>query len=210
MGRSVDKNFEVGVCILAGGASRRFGGNKAFANLHGKPLLEHVLDRIRAQTTGPLIINANDPEQYARFGLKVISDDQWPEAGPLVGVYAAMSWARDVGLDQVVTVAVDQPHLPMDFVATLLRTGAPAIAASHGRPHPVNALWPANDLAALHGYLASGKRSVFGWAEICQARIAEFQASPDAVDPFLNVNTPDDLRAAEQASVAHRTEIGPP
>ena len=210
MGRSVDKNFEVGVCILAGGASRRFGGSKAFANLHGKPLLEHVIDRIRAQTTGPLIINANDPEQYERFGLTVIADDRWPEAGPLAGVYAAMSWARDVGLDQVVTVAVDQPHLPMDFVATLLRTGAPAIAASLGRPHPVNALWPVNDLAALDGYLASGKRSVQGWAESCQARVAEFQATPEAVDPFLNVNTPDDLRTAEQASVAHRTEIAPP
>jgi molybdopterin-guanine dinucleotide biosynthesis protein A len=98
----------------------------------------------------------------------------------------------------------------MDFVATLLRTGAPAIAASFGRPHPVSALWPANDLAALDGYLASGKRSVFGWGEICQARVAEFQASLDAIDPFLNVNTPDDLRTAEQASVAHRTEIGPP
>ena len=210
MGWSVDKNFEVGVCILAGGASRRFGGNKAFANLHGKPLLEHVIDRIRAQTTGPLIINANDPEQYERFGLKVSADDQWPGAGPLAGVYAAMSWARDVGLGQVVTVAVDQPHVPMDFVATLLRTGAPAIAASLGRPHPVNALWPANVLAALDGYLASGKRSVLGWAESCQARVAEFQALPDAVDPFLNMNTPDDLHTAEQASVAHRTEIAPP
>lgn len=125
-------------------------------------------------------------------------------------MYAAMSWARDVGLGQVVTVAVDQPHLPMGFVTTLLRTGAPAVAAALGRPHPVNALWPANDLAALDGYLASGKRSVFGWAEICQARVAEFQASPDAVEPFLNVNTPDDLRTAEQASVAHRTEIAAP
>ena len=210
MGRSVDKNSEVGVCILAGGASRRIGANKAFANLHGKPLLEHVIDRICVQTTGPLIINANDPELYARFGLKVIADDQWPEAGPLAGVYTAMSWASDVGLDQVVTVAVDQPHLPIDFVVTLLRTGAPAIAASLGRPHPVNALWPADNLAALDSYLASGKRSALGWAESCQARVAEFQASLDAIDPFLNVNTPDDLRAAEQASVAHMTEIAPP
>lgn len=210
MGRSVGRISEVGVCILAGGASCRFRANKAFANLHGKPLLEQVIDRIRAHTTGPLIINANDPEQYARFGLTVIADDLWPEAGPLAGVNAAMSWARDVGLDQVVTVAADQRHLPMDFVATLLRTGAPAIAASLGRPHPVNALWPAKDLGALDDYLASGKRSVLDWAESCQARIAEFQASLDAIDPFLNVNTPDDLRAAEQASVAHMTEIAPP
>lgn len=151
MGRSVGRISEVVICILAGGASRRFRANKAFANLHGKPLLEHVIERIRAQKTGP-----------------------------------------------------------MDFVATRLRTGAPAIAASLGRPHPVNALWPANDLGALHNYLASGKRSVFGWAESCQARVAEFQASLDAIDSFLNVNTPDDLRSAEQASVAHRTEIAPP
>lgn len=204
------KISEVGVCILAGGASRRFGGNKAFANLHGKLLLEHVIDRVRAQTSGPLIINANDLQQYERFGLNVIADDKWFGSGPLAGIYAAMSWARDIGLDQVVTVAVDQPHLPPNYLATLLRTGAPAIAASFGRRHPVNALWAPNQLAALDGYLGSGERSVLGWAESCQARVAEFQTSPDAVDPFLNVNTPDDLRIAELASVAHGTEIAPP
>lgn len=197
------KVSEVGVCILAGGASRRFGGNKAFAKLHGKPLLEHIIDRIRAQTSGPLIINANDLQQYEQFALKIIADDKWPGAGPLAGVYAAMSWARDIGLDIVVTVAVDQPLLPPNYLATLLQTGAPAIAASFGRRHPVNALWVPNQLAALDGYLGSGKRSVHGWAESCQAHVAEFQVSPDAVDPFLNVNTPDDLRIAELASVAH-------
>lgn len=204
MGRAVRKVSEVGVCILAGGASRRFGSNKAFAELHSKPLLAHVIDRIRPQTSGPIIINSNDLECYQGFGLKVIADDDWSGTGPLAGVYAAISWARHSGLDQVVTVAVDQPFLPHSYIATLLQTGAPAIATSLGRLHPVNALWSPHHLSALDGYLRSGNRSVLGWAEKTEARIVEFPESSEMVDPFLNVNTTDDLSIAKLTSRPNR------
>ena len=57
--------------ILAGGLSSRMGGgDKVLLDLHGQPLLAHVIARLAPQV-GPLAINANgDPARFARFGLQ--------------------------------------------------------------------------------------------------------------------------------------------
>lgn len=190
---------DVAVVILAGGASRRFGSHKAFADLGGKPLLEHVLDRIRIQTGGPLLINTNAAELYGAFGLPVVPDRAWAGAGPLAGIHTAQTWAKAARRDQVVTIAVDQPFVPTSYISTLLKVGAPAIASSLGRLHPINAVWLVAQLPALGCYLEMGKRDVIGWAQNCEAGVAEFATGPDAVDPFLNVNTTCDLDVASKA-----------
>ena len=61
--------------ILAGGLGRRMGGvDKGLQLLHGKPMIEHVLERLRPQV-GEIVINANQNlERYAAFGHRVVSD----------------------------------------------------------------------------------------------------------------------------------------
>lgn len=186
--------------ILAGGrATRMGGGDKPLMALAGRPMLAHVLDRLRPQA-GPLALNANgDPARFARFGLPVLPDSLPDRPGPLAGVLVAMDWARDLGAAHVLTVPGDSPFLPPDLVARLWAARGPmglALAAGDDpqgpRDHPTFGLWPValrDDLAAT---LAADQRRVRRFAERHQPGRAVW---PDAV--FANINTPADLALAE-------------
>ena len=61
--------------------------------LAGKPMLAHVIERLRPQV-GALVINANgDPARFAAFGLPVVADTVDGFVGPLAGVLAGMRWS---------------------------------------------------------------------------------------------------------------------
>ena len=131
--------------ILAGGRSRRMGGgDKCLLPLVGRPVLAHVIDRIRPQAE-TLALNANgDATRFAGFGLPVIADDESDFAGPLAGILAALDWASRMrpSAAAVLTVPGDTPFLPRDLLARLAALRLPAIAQSAGRVHPVVGLWP--------------------------------------------------------------------
>lgn len=196
----------VGV-ILAGGRARRMGGSdKSFLLLDGQPLLGRAIARLAPQTT-TLVISANGPtERYARFGVPVVADTISGFAGPLAGVLAGMTWARANVPDasRVATIAVDTPFFPLDLVARLSAAGAEgtAVAQSSGRKHPVFALIPvalASDLAA---FLADGASlRVTDWLAQHHVVTVDFDGVA-GVDPFFNLNTPDDLAQAE--GIIHR------
>lgn len=84
--------------ILAGGrASRMGGGDKVLLELQGKPLLGHVIERLRPQV-GAIAISANgDPARFAGFGLRVLPDEMPDHPGPLAGILAGMDWAAGLG-----------------------------------------------------------------------------------------------------------------
>lgn len=192
--------------ILAGGLSRRMGGgDKGLLLLAGRPVLAHVRDRIAPQC-GRLALNANgDPARFAGLGLPVLPDalpagvEAWP--GPLAGVLAALDWAAGLGAAGVVTVASDTPFLPGDLVARLAAAGPFALAAGpeDGGPrlHPVCGLWPVSLRDRLAAALAAGERRIGRWAQAQGAAVVVFPAA--VPDPFLNLNTPDDLARAEAA-----------
>lgn len=184
--------------ILAGGAARRMGGgDKPLRPLGGRPLLAHVIARLAPQVTA-LALNANGPaERFAAFGLEVLPDPVAGQPGPLAGVLAAMLWAEKVGASAVLTAPGDTPFLPHDLRARLeaVRGGSAqvACAVAGGRLHPTLALWPVGLAGALAAALAGGTRRVEDWARGQGLAVAEF---PDPA-AFLNVNTPEDLAAAE-------------
>ncbi|MEP0393292.1 MAG: molybdenum cofactor guanylyltransferase [Erythrobacter sp.] len=186
------------ICILAGGTSRRFGSDKALAMLGGKPLLEHVLDRVRQQTSGPIAINAPLSKGFERWELPIIPDTLSESIGPLAGILTAMEWASIQGFESIVTLAVDLPFAPLDLVSKLAEKGAPAIAITGDRWHPVNGLWRADSQSALRFFIDNRSRSAHGWAEFCGASRVAFDHEPGGIDPFWNVNTQDDLAAAER------------
>jgi molybdenum cofactor guanylyltransferase len=191
------------VVILAGGrASRLGGGDKGLLPLDdGKTVLGSILHRLG---TRRIAINANgDPARFARFGLPVLPDPIEGQPGPLAGVLAAMKWAET---DYVVTVPSDAPFLPRDLIEQLAaaRDAAGtdiAVAASGGRVHPVAALWPARLGPALsRAIVDEGLRKVERW--IARYSAVEVVFPSDPVDPFFNINRPEDL--AEAADLCRR------
>jgi molybdopterin-guanine dinucleotide biosynthesis protein A len=189
--------------ILAGGrATRMGGGDKGLLQIGGVSILKRVIDRMAPQCAG-LVLNANgDPARFAAFGLPVVPDDVPDFAGPLAGILAGLDWAAQASPDVewVASVPGDCPFLPRDLVARLHRARVEgglrlACARSGEWRHPVAALWP----VALHGDL---RRALFDEdlhkIEVFTGRygvaLAEWPDQP--VDPFFNVNRPEDLAAA--------------
>jgi molybdenum cofactor guanylyltransferase len=195
------------VVILAGGrASRLGGGDKGLRVLVGETVLARIIARLSDNPSlalrekGLIAINANgDPARFAEFGLPVLPDPVEGLPGPLAGVLAAMAWA---GAGHVATVPGDAPFLPRDLLAKLAAareaSGAEiAVATSGGRLHPVVALWPARLAAELRKALVEeGLRKVESWIDRYPNVRVEFPSEP--VDPFFNVNRPEDLAEAER------------
>jgi molybdopterin-guanine dinucleotide biosynthesis protein A len=191
--------------VLAGGLARRMGGgDKALIAIGGVAILDRVLPLLRPVCAG-IILNVNgDPARLERYGLPVVPDSVPGFAGPLAGIMAGLDWAaaHRPDLDWVVSVPGDCPFLPRDLVRRLHeareRAGAPlACAQSGGRRHPVAGLWP----VALRGDLRRALvnedlRKVEAWTARHGAAIAGWPAQP--VDPFFNVNTPEDAAEAER------------
>ncbi|MDP6805672.1 MAG: molybdenum cofactor guanylyltransferase MobA [Rhodospirillales bacterium] len=191
--------------LLAGGRSRRLGGgDKCLRSLGGRPIIAHVIERAQGQVAD-LILNANgDADRFARFPIAVVPDIIGDFAGPLAGVLTGLEWAREhaAGAEWVASFATDAPFLPRDLVARLLAAvgedGAEiACATSAGRAHPVFAVWPVRLADALRSAIADeGLRKIDLWTARFRTTRVEFASVP--VDPFFNVNTPDDLAEAER------------
>jgi molybdopterin-guanine dinucleotide biosynthesis protein A len=185
--------------VLAGGLARRMGGgDKPLVLLAGRPLLGHILDRLAPQVSR-LALNVNgEGAAYRDFGLPILADSVPDRPGPLAGILAALDWAAALGATRVLTVPGDTPFLPRDLVARLLEADAPAaMAASGGRRQPIAGLWPVSARQALRAAVAgAGLRRVDDWARDLGTATVDF--ATDSVDPFFNLNTPDDVAAAER------------
>ena len=190
--------------ILAGGkATRMGGGDKGLRTIGGKPLLDHVLDRIRPQS-GPIALNANgDAARFADYGLPVLPDTLPDHPGPLAGVLAGLDWAAANGHDAIVTAAADTPFFPADLVDRLQQAAGPsglALAATREGDkiwrQPTFGLWPVALRDDLRDALQNGLRKIVMWTDQHDAGLAIFDTDP--VDPFFNVNTPDDITEAER------------
>ncbi|MBI1182277.1 MAG: molybdenum cofactor guanylyltransferase MobA [Alphaproteobacteria bacterium] len=196
--------------ILAGGLSRRMGGgDKGLLVLAGRPVLGHVIGRFAPQVDR-LVLNANgDPARWRSFGLHVVPDTLPDRPGPLAGVLAAMDWAAENAADcgWLAAVPCDTPFLPPDLVARLRQAAGAsswAVAESAGRRHPTVALLRLDLRDQLAGFLAAGGRRAGEFS--CEAPTAAFPAEP--VDPFLNLNTPEQLAQAERLVVDSRRQRG--
>jgi molybdopterin-guanine dinucleotide biosynthesis protein A len=157
-----------------------------------------------APQVGRLALNANgDPERFAGFGLPVVADAGTAGEGPLAGLLAGLHWAREHAPEasHVLTAPADTPFLPEDLLARLAAVlsadgGKGVIAGSVGRAHPTIGLWPVGLAEVLDAAFAGGLRKAQVWAERHAAATVEFAAlriGAARVDPFFNVNTPDDL-----------------
>jgi molybdenum cofactor guanylyltransferase len=196
--------------VLAGGLARRMGGgDKVRIRIGGRTILERVLARLRPQCS-VLILNANgDPGRFADTGLPVVADGVPGFLGPLAGILAGLDWAAAHAPDvaDVLSVPGDCPFLPADLAAHLAAarqaTGRPLACARSGDwRHPVVALWPVALRADLRTALVEeGLHKIEAFTARYGVALAEWASTP--IDPFFNVNAPEDAAAAERIAAQH-------
>jgi len=161
---------ELGGIILSGGEGRRFGGrNKGLIELHGRPFIQHILEKLQPHLDMILISANRDMERYRSFGYPVCPDqDEWQGLGPLAGLASCFSLLPD-HLDAVLVVPCDTPLLPDDLIPALAEKlfekpeNQIAYAVSEESIHPSIFLARFALFADLPGHLAEGKRSLKSW-----------------------------------------------
>lgn len=193
----------VSVVIQAGGESRRMGQDKGLVQLAGRPLVQHVLDRVRS-LGDELWITTNRPESYAFLGVPTASDPE-PGLGALAGLRTALRAAR---ADTVLVVACDMPFLQPALLRYLLSRAGEAdivIPRRGGEFEPLHAVYQRTCLPALEAALARGEArmiSFFPDVRLLPVDPPQLAAYDPAGLSFFNINTPDDLSQAERQLLA--------
>ncbi|MFZ5610228.1 MAG: molybdenum cofactor guanylyltransferase [Pseudomonadota bacterium] len=186
--------------MLAGGAGRRLGGDKACRKLAGRPLAAHGLERLRAQGLA-VAISAPAPVPGLDPALPLLADEaSLAGRGPLAGVLAALDHAAARGCAQVLTVGCDMPFLPPDLYARLaggLGRAEVAIARSGRETAFICALWRSPLAGALRRSLGAAPDGLS--VQAFQASRATVKVDFPASHPpaFFNVNTPAELEQAQ-------------
>jgi molybdenum cofactor guanylyltransferase len=210
----------IGVLLAGGKSSRMGGGDKCLRPLGGRPILAHIIERLKPQVCG-MIVNANgQASRFAEFGLPVVADTITGLVGPLAGVHAGLEWvkANRPSVRYAVTVATDTPFFPTDLVARFLagiardsaqvardltrvaRDSALIVARSDEGLHPVIGLWSVALAPRIEEALKGGVRKVGAWTK-AQGAVEVFfpkvEIGGRLIDPFFNINEQEELDKAE-------------
>ena len=161
--------------ILAGGASSRFGSDKALALHEGRPLIAHVADALLAQCDGLVICGR------AWGGHVALEDVPRPGLGPMGGLCAALHHAQAAGFEAVLAA-------PCDLLGVGRAADWPAPGPAVAQDQWLLGMWPAALAPALLFLLQrEGAVSARRWVEVAGARRV-------AVPGLRNINRPMDLR----------------
>ena len=190
--------MKISAIILSGGRATRMNSvDKGLIQLQQKPLVAHVIARLKPQVD-EILINANrEIMQYEAFGLPVLQDENMVFLGPLAGFSLGLQHGKH---DYVLTVPCDSPLLPLDLAQRLMaalleRLADIVVASSDSNAHPVFCLMRKTVLPSLMDYLAKDNRKVSTWQKSLRYVEVDFQKSADA---FVNLNTFEDLAGLEQ------------
>ena len=186
-------NVPITTVILAGGKGTRIGGNKGLQLLHGKALIDCVLNVIRPHSD-EILINANtNKNEYAKRGYRIIADHSPEHAGPLAGLQAALRCAQ---YEWVACVPCDTPFLPDNLIPQLRSAITPTpeavVAIVDDQRQPTIAIYRKDVLPALDAYLNSGARKVGDWLNTLRVSEVVFE---DAA-AFANINSVEELAMA--------------
>lgn len=214
----VDADDTLGV-VIAGGAGTRVGGeDKGLLVLAGRPLVAHVLDRLRLQCGRVLIVANRELDDYAAYAA-VVHDETDGHAGPLAGLVAAFGFltANRHALPRwLLTVPVDCPDPSRDFAARLraaLEADATACCAfvrHAGAAQPLFALYRVDDDPAEWRDSARDALRQHGSTRRWHAALAALAVDCDGTESsFHNLNTPAEFdEYARMPQADYPTRIG--
>ena len=176
--------------ILAGGRSRRFGGDKARHLVDGRAMIEHVVEAVAAVVDFFLISVGEDGAAVELPSIRQVVD-RYEDAGPLAGLHAGLTAAAT---PWVLAVACDMPFITPAVLQALLDARGPDVAAvvartPEGRLHPLCACYHQDTLPVVEAHLESGTLAMH--ALLDQLDNVEYVDLPGG--PLRNVNRVSDL-----------------
>ena len=193
--------------VLSGGQSRRMGRMaKATVPLAGKPLLQHVIDRVAPQVQRLVLSVERYSPDLADFGIEQVADPKPGHAGPLGGLLSALKFTARQH-EWLLLVPCDAPFLPLDLGQRLqqaaLESGrAGCVVRYDGEIQPTFSVWNRSLLPSLeeaifeHGlagfkqYLDSAPQASLDWGM--------GEPNPTEPPPFFNINDSAALEEAER------------
>jgi molybdopterin-guanine dinucleotide biosynthesis protein A len=192
--------------VLAGGESRRFGGEKALAELGGRAMARWALEALAPWTARQVVI-ARDPEVMRALGVSG-RHDLIPGQGPAGGLLTGLSWAAEEGREGIFLLACDLPLVSAELVRRILvrwpAGSAAAVPGSYGPRglEPLCGAYSAGALPVVRSLLEEGRRFM---VDVLEA-LGAFRIPPDELGTpedldlaFLNVNTVEARRSADEA-----------
>ena len=156
----------VTVVILAGGQGRRMGGqDKGWVEYEGKPMIQHILEKLTPQADEVIIIANRNQQDYRALGVSVFSDYLEGFQGPLVGIATGL---KESQYDQVVFVPCDGPFISSELVKTFVeqyqRFKKPVVVATDGkRLQPMVVMIEKQLLPKLLVAIEAGERKPDRW-----------------------------------------------
>jgi molybdopterin-guanine dinucleotide biosynthesis protein A len=195
------------IVLQAGGRSTRMGRDKGLVPFMGETLIEYILNQVRGIRAETIVIT-NHPEDYGFLNLPLF-EDVIPDWGALGGLHAALSHTRT---DFALVLACDMPFINFDFIdyALSLAPHYDAIVprlGEKGFSEPFRAVYRNTCLGPVTRAIEKGKRRMISFFEDIKVRYIEEEEirefDPELIS-FVNVNTPEDLIAAEK--IASRLE----
>ena len=187
---------DVTAIILAGGQGRRMGGvDKGLQLFQGRPLIEHVLERLEKQA-GTILVSANRHiDRYQAYGYPVYPDGTAGFPGPLAGFLAGLQHCRTPYL---ATVPCDTPFLHGQLVQRLkstLESSKADIAVATTEENGIQRIQSVFTLMKCHlanhleAYLKDGGHKLDRWFETLETVFVPFAEK----ETFININTMDEL-----------------
>jgi len=181
--------------ITAGGRSSRMGVDKAWLELAGRAMIEHVIAALAPVSTHLAII-ANSPD-YERLGFPVFSDSN-QGIGPLEAVRTALS---NTFTDRVMLVGCDMPFVTTDLFKLLLNIEGAHYATVpigvNGKLEPLCAVYRAEALSAVTELITQGERKMSRLFDRVPTRFVPFEELRllrGSEVFFKNINTPEDYK----------------
>jgi len=183
--------------VLAGGASRRMGRNKALLDLGGRPLIARVVERL-AVVCAEVLVVAGDVEPYGELGVPLV-EDRFRGVGVLGGLHAGLEAAAH---ELALAVGCDMPFLRPDLLQAFARWADGfdvAILRQGEQVEPLHGAYRRTCLPAIETAIQAGRRRIISFFQHVQVRYV----MPEEVIPFdpglrsfRNVNTPQEWETA--------------
>ncbi|MCS7287024.1 MAG: molybdenum cofactor guanylyltransferase [Anaerolineae bacterium] len=195
----------ISVAILAGGLSSRMGFNKALAPWHGRPLIEHILHRVKALSDDVFIV-AKSPEIFNFTGVRVVKDVVHRYSS-LVGIYSAL---REAYSHHCLVVACDMPFLNLDllrYLAALAPHYDVVMPLLKRGPEPLHAVYSKNCLGPIEKLLAEEEDKILLFLPAVRVRYVEediIRLFDPALSSFVNINTPEELEEVRKKEEVKR------